>query len=248
MIYETKNFKELIGSGLEAEINGSNIQLGSSEFIDLDPAKFDFSKEHRFSRVFLKINNEFKGFFFIKNVYRKGLKELATSLGKSYELTILSGDNDAEKKRLGEIFHNSNIFFSQSPFDKLNYIEKLQKDHKKVLMFGDGLNDSGALKQSDVGISISDNINNFVPACDGILEAAKFNKVEKFISFSKTSIRIIIISFVISLLYNLIGLSFAVQGNLSPVIAAILMPVSSITVVFFTTLSTNFIALRRGLL
>jgi Cu+-exporting ATPase len=115
-------------------------------------------------------------------------------------------------------------------------------------MIGDGLNDAGALKQSEVGISISEDINNFSPACDGIMESKSFNKLKDFIMFSRISKKIIIVSFIISFLYNLVGLYFAVQGILSPVIAAILMPISSISVVVFTTLSTNFMAKKQGLL
>jgi Cu+-exporting ATPase len=115
-------------------------------------------------------------------------------------------------------------------------------------MIGDGLNDAGALKQSDVGISIAENINNFSPACDGILESGNFNKLKKFISFAKTSKKVIIISFILSFLYNVIGLGFAVQGLLSPLVAAILMPLSSISVVIFTTTATNFLAKKRRLI
>ena len=113
-------------------------------------------------------------------------------------------------------------------------------------MIGDGLNDAGALIKSDVGISISEDINNFSPACDGILDAKSFKYLKDFIKFSYTSKKIIIISFIISFLYNFIGIGIAVQGTLSPVVSAILMPISSISIVVFTTMSTNLIAKRKG--
>ena len=137
--------------------------------------------------------------------------------------------------------------FKQTPFDKLNFIKHLQSKKKCVLMIGDGLNDAGALQQSDVGISISDNINTFSPASDAILKGRQFYKLPEFLSFAKISVRIIIISFVISFFYNLIGLSFAVQGTLSPLIAAILMPLSSISVIIFTTGFTTIWAKKKGL-
>jgi len=115
-------------------------------------------------------------------------------------------------------------------------------------MVGDGLNDAGALKQSDVGVSITDDINTFTPASDAILDGQQFQKLSEFIKFAKWSMKIIIISFVISFLYNLVGLSFAIQGTLSPLIAAILMPISSISVILFTTGTTTFLARRKGIL
>jgi P-type Cu+ transporter len=111
-------------------------------------------------------------------------------------------------------------------------------------MVGDGLNDAGALQQSNVGIVISDNTNNFSPACDAILDGENTSKLYNYIAFAHTSQQIISVSFIISILYNIIGVGFAISGNLQPVIAAILMPISSITMVLFTTGATNLMAKR----
>ena len=108
-------------------------------------------------------------------------------------------------------------------------------------MVGDGLNDAGALAQSEVGIAISEDINVFSPACDAILDAGKFNQLNDYIMASKSAIKIIKWSFIFSFIYNVIGLYFAVTGQLKPVIAAILMPLSSISIVIFTTVATNYL-------
>jgi Cu+-exporting ATPase len=189
------------------------------------------------------------GFFTVTNSYREGIGEVVKSLSKRFKLSLLSGDNEGEKFNLLKFFNKEDeLLFNQSPEDKLNYIQSLQFSNTKVLMVGDGLNDAGALKQSDVGIAVTEDISSFSPACDAILDASNLNMLPKFLNYSQSAIKIIYISFVISFFYNLVGLSFAIQGMLSPLIAAILMPLSSISVVLFATISTNLLAKRRGLL
>ena len=109
-------------------------------------------------------------------------------------------------------------------------------------MIGDGLNDAGALRESDCGISIADDIYHFSPACDAILESKQFKHLPGFLSFSRIAMRIVFISVVLSFLYNVVGLSFAISGNLRPEISAILMPLSSVSIVTFVTLSVSLSA------
>ncbi|MNE54912.1 putative copper-importing P-type ATPase A [compost metagenome] len=176
------------------------------------------------------------------------MEKLIHNLDKQYGLSVISGDNDAEQPYLEKIFSvNSTLHFNQTPESKLKYINDLQAKYKKVMMVGDGLNDAGALKQSNVGIAVSDEVNNFSPACDAILDGTQLNRLGVFIKFAKAGKAIVVASFIISILYNFVGLSFAVQGILSPVIAAILMPASSLTIILFTMGTSSLVARFWGM-
>lgn len=235
------NFEEITGKGIKARFNNENILIGSASFLNVKEE--EVSKQ---TKVHIKIGENYKGYYVFDNQYREGIQELFEQLSKTYELKILSGDNDGEKETLLEILpKNTELVFNQKPEEKLKFIERLQKEGKNVLMIGDGLNDAGALAQSNVGVSISENVNVFSPACDGIMDASQFSRIGYYLNYSKNAMRTIYMSFFLSLLYNLIGLSFAVTGNLSPLVAAIIMPLSSITIVSFVTIMSNYYAHKK---
>ena len=126
------------------------------------------------------------------------------------------------------------LIFNQKPDDKRAYIHQLKTQGKNTLMVGDGLNDNGALQESDCGLIICEESNSFFPGGDALLDAASVSKLGKVLAVAKKIKPIIYLTFGLSLIYNVTGLFFAVQGNLSPLIAAILMPASSITIILLT--------------
>ena len=228
-------FEEHLGKGIEANYKNNNIKVGSAAFVGFATDTTTLN-----TAVHISTNDQYKGKFTFYNAYRKGLSHLFNVLKKDYDLAILSGDNEGEKDNLTKLLPTkTKLLFNQKPEDKLEYIKYHQSEGAHVLMIGDGLNDAGALAQSNVGIAISENVNVFSPACDAILDASQFNHLGNFINLSKSAIKIIKWSFVLSFIYNSIGLYFAVTGQLLPVVAAILMPLSSISVVAFTTVATN---------
>ena len=236
-VLQIDKYNEVIGRGIEVNYDNNSLKLGSSSFVKNQEQKSSFD-----TSVHISFNENYFGKFTFKNSYRNGVKPLFNALESNYELAVVSGDNEGEKKYLKKILpKKTNFLFNQKPEDKLQVIKKFQQKNKNVAMIGDGLNDAGALAQSDVGIALSENINVFSPACDAILDATQFYKINQFLKTSKKSIQVIKYAFVLSLCYNIIGLYFAVTGQLMPVIAAILMPLSSISIVVFTTISTNIL-------
>ncbi|MDX1827928.1 MAG: heavy metal translocating P-type ATPase metal-binding domain-containing protein [Lutibacter sp.] len=230
-------FNEILGRGIEAKFKEYNLKLGSANFMGIEQININETV------IYININEVLKGKFKFSNNYREDTQRVFEELSKKYKLIILSGDNEGEKEFLSQMLPKETIFkFNQKPENKLNFIKSIQEDGSHVLMLGDGLNDAGALAQSNVGIAISENINVFSPACDGILDANLFNKIPKFLTLASKTVSIIKVSFVLSFLYNVVGMYFALTGQLTPVVAAILMPASSISIVIFVTLLTNWTA------
>ncbi|QHN65099.1 heavy metal translocating P-type ATPase [Bergeyella cardium] len=236
--FPVENYQETSGKGYSATIRSHQYLIGSAQFIGETSSEIE-------TAVYIRRDNEFLGKYLFKNEYRKGISQMFSDL-KDYKIYILSGDNASEEQTLREKAPNiSGLSFNQSPEDKLNFIQRLQEQGRKVAMLGDGLNDAGALKQSSVGIAIADDTNAFTPSSDVIMSGQVLPHLRNYITLTKDAMNIIKAMFVISFLYNIIGLGFAVSGNLSPLIAAILMPISSITVVSFTALASHAAAYRR---
>lgn len=237
------HFEEIDGKGLVAFYKNDCYKIGSSQLLGEHTKRKSLK-----TCVYVAKSGEEMGSFVIGNKYRAGLGKVVKQLGTRFKLTVLSGDNSGESGNLQTIFgEGADLTFNKKPDEKLIYLESLQKNGHSAMMIGDGLNDAGALKQSDVGIVVADNINNFTPASDGILAAKSFVQLPVFIQLSRIGKRIIFASFALSIIYNAVGLGFAVTGLLTPILAAILMPLSSISVVVFTTFLVNLSAKRLNL-
>ena len=237
-------FEQIPGSGIEGMVEDDLITLGSSLFVR---GKNDINMNIG-AAVYVAVEGVYLGYFKLKNQYRTSIPDMLKRLTARFKLLVISGDNDNERSYLRQLLGPSaDLYFNQQPADKLTVIEAIQKMGSKTVMLGDGLNDAGALKQAHVGIAITDDTNNFTPASDAILDASKLALLEQFIQLAKANKVIVVTAFIISIIYNLIGLSFAVQGLLSPMIAAILMPISSISILLISFGFTNLIAKRLSL-
>jgi Cu+-exporting ATPase len=192
--------------------------------------------------IYIACDGHLLGSYCFSGKFREGLHGLVNSLAPC-RLTVLSGDNSREYHRLQALLGEGiNLLFDRSPEEKTQYIRHLQRRGEKVMMIGDGLNDAGALQQSDIGIAIAADCGNFTPSSDAILRGDQLTRLPAFIRFCRSGRSIILASFVLSILYNIIGLSFAVQGVLSPLVAAVLMPASSLSILLVTYGSSNLLA------
>jgi Cu+-exporting ATPase len=244
---ELTAFEEIPGQGIAAVYEGQQIRLGKAGFV-CENRWFSESIADEGSTIHLSINGLYKGKFRIAKDYRKGVFDMMRSLmhaGK--QVHIISGDNAHEEQFLqAKLGHAATMLFNQSPEDKLQYIKALQEKGKKLIMVGDGLNDAGALQQSHAGIAVTDNSNYFTPACDAILEGKNMAQLHQLIRITSTGKKIVAASFALSIAYNAAGMYFATQALLSPMIAAILMPASTISIIMLTYLSTRIASQQIG--
>ena len=235
-------FEEMPGKGIIATVDSNTIRIGSGSFIGQK------NENELQTSVHIEINGIYIGKYIFQNEYREGMATLFGKLKNNYELKVLSGDNEGEQDALQSLLPvGTSLVFNQKPEQKLEFIKGLQENGKNVLMIGDGLNDAGALAQSEIGIALSENVNVFSPACDAILDASRLKELAKLLTLSKKAMQIIKWSFMLSLAYNFVGLAFALTGNLLPLVAAIIMPLSTITIVSFVTLMSNFYARKLKL-
>ncbi|MBK7938977.1 MAG: heavy metal translocating P-type ATPase metal-binding domain-containing protein [Lewinellaceae bacterium] len=248
-----QEFQEIPGQGIRGIVQGRVVKVGSAEFL---PAEA-LAKVGKQSGVFVSVDGAILGYFEVKSRYRDGLKEVldffrqtgdpAATTRADGRVWLLSGDQDREAAKLAPFFPDPDtMLFNRTPQDKLEFVKKLQRHGRQVMMLGDGLNDAGALRQSDAGIVVAENTNNFTPACDAILHADEFANLPRYIRLARSGVQIVNRAYYIALIYNLVGLSYAVTGALSPLIAAVLMPLSSVTIVLFGVTMGNWMAREKG--
>jgi Cu+-exporting ATPase len=243
-----RSFAETAGCGMEGIACGHEIALGSVAWIESrgwSAGENAAARNTASSVVHVVIDGIYRGHFVLASAIRGKIGPLISELAGDYNMAVLSGDNDKDRASLRRIFGPAaELRFNQTPLDKLNFITTLQRQGETVMMAGDGLNDAVALKQSDVGVAVVENIGAFSPASDVIMDAEMLPGLHRVLRFARDSVRVVRLSFLVSSLYNVVGIAIAARGLLSPIVCAVLMPVSSITIVLFASGLTTWAARR----
>ena len=235
-LVQVNHIQNSIAKGTIAQIQEHTLLIGSVQLLIAEGVAVNADYDQ--SVVCIAIDGLFRGMYKVNHAYRDGMSVMVHELrSNGYEVHLLSGDHPAEGQKLKlQLGADIPMLFDQSPADKLNYIQALQSAGKSVMMVGDGLNDAGALQKSDVGVAVTDQTHLFTPASDAILEGPQVTQLFHLIQYAKRAKWIITLIFSLSIVYNLVGMYFATQAMLSPMVAAILMPISSISIVALSAL------------
>lgn len=221
------NVREHTGEGLEGLVDGRHVALGSAPFIArLSGRPVALGS----ATVWAWVDGHSPVPIQLSTVERPGMAEALNTLASRVSLWLLSGDHPLEAGRWASVF-GGQMRFRLSPNDKLAAIRELRRKGERVLMVGDGLNDAGALAAADIGVAVSDDTACLVPACDAVIGGGRLADVGRVVEYAHRARRVIVLCFSVSLAYNVIGLSLALTGHLTPLATAILMPVSSLTIV-----------------
>jgi Cu+-exporting ATPase len=218
---------ELVGGGLRGQVAGHDVALGSPAFIANECGARD---DVPATGTVVAIDGVVRGRVDVATPVRSGIEDAVSALASTRQVSLLSGDRDAGDDRWTRLF-GDRARFGQSAQQKRDHVAGLTAAGEHVLMVGDGLNDAGAFASADVGVAVSDDTACLVPACDVVVSGARLTALPAVLAYAARARRAIIICFLISIFYNVIGLSLALAGLLSPLVAAVFMPFSSLTVV-----------------
>ncbi|MBL7950333.1 MAG: heavy metal translocating P-type ATPase [Flavobacteriales bacterium] len=235
----TSDVHDMAGQGVMGLVDDHVVRLGSAVFCASQERPRVSGEAH----VYVNIDGQPLGHFIVRKRARSGIAAAMAQLRNTQRTALLTGDAQVDDG-LRALFAGADMRAACSPADKTRYIKEQQELGHRVVMVGDGLNDAGALGQSDVGITVTETSAALTPASDAILDAEAIASLPHFLLMARRARRIVVASLCISLCYNITGVSLAVAGHMTPLIAAILMPLSSVSVVGFVTLAVWWGAMR----
>ena len=252
-LYETENFKNIVGQGIIAEIENKKYFLGNRKLlIENNIFNFDEEKISEFEQegktvILVADSSKLFGFITLADTIRDDSVELIKKLKlEKIKTYMLTGDNEKTAKIIAKQLGIDEIFAEVSPEDKYLKVRELQEKNKKVLMVGDGINDSPALAQADVGMAIGSGTDIAIESAEIVLMGKKMETIITSIKLSQATIKNIKQNLFWAFFYNACGIPIAagvlyiLTGHLlNPMIAGLAMGLSSVSVV------TNALRLKK---
>lgn len=233
------NFNNKSGFGVSAEIDGTNIIIGNRKLIESEKIKDNAILEEIIDLelsgntvVIVAFNNIIAGYFSLSDTIKPNSKKIVSDLKRNGINTyLLTGDNLVAAELIGKELCINNIVGNALPEDKINLIDKLQKEGKIVAMVGDGINDSPALTKANIGIAIGSGTDIAIESADIVIANNDLEKIISAITISKKTINKIKQNLFWAFIYNIIGIPLAAFGLLNPMIGALAMSLSSVSVI-----------------
>ncbi len=253
-VLPVSGFEALSGMGVTAILEGKNVTLGNEKLMEQinaaipDELKKQATAEQRQGKTvsYLSEGNNTIGFIVISDKIKESSMEAIHNLQKEgLKVIMFTGDNEETARAVSDSLHLDGYKAHMLPGDKLNEIKQLQAEGKKVAMAGDGINDAPALAQADIGIAMGTGTDVAIESAGITLVKGDLNGIAKARSLSQRVMKNIKENLFFALAYNTIGIPIAAGVLytffgilLSPMIAALAMSFSSVSVI------TNSLRLR----
>jgi len=227
------SIQEVAGCGIAATVDGHQVAIGSPSWVQTMLNNDDAQIVNAVYRDYtvVAIDGVIRAHVSTRNSIRVGVRALVEKLRNLYDVRLVSGDSMRDRLAFADVFRDEEMTFNAMPDDKVRAIASNSHNGRHTVMVGDGLNDGPALAAANVAIAVTDDTATIVPACDVIMRADGISALPALFAVARATRRIVWLSFIVSMLYNAAGISLAVMGLLSPLAVAILMPVSSLTVI-----------------
>ncbi len=251
-VLEIENFENITGKGLKAVINREIVLNGSLRLMKENnveiPKKYIEFYENETKKgkvvVFLAVNDKVVGVVSIEDEIREEAKDVISKLKKEgYKILMITGDSKNTALEVAKELGIDNVYFEVFPEDKLKIVENLQKEGKKVMFVGDGINDAPAMAKADVGLSMSSGADIAKETGDAVILSNNLKSILKFIKLSKEGNKIIKQNLFWAYFYNSIGIPVA-AGILYPINGVLLKPVFASIAMSFSSVSVVLNALR----
>ncbi|WP_070064246.1 heavy metal translocating P-type ATPase [Streptococcus agalactiae] len=243
---EVMAFKNILGYGLSATINGKTMLVGNANLmtkndvnLDLAKADIEIAQEEAQTVVYVSENGVLSGLITLTDQLKTDSQETVKQLQRlGFNLVLLTGDNKASADAIAQKLGITTVVSEVLPDQKANVILELKEKGGQIAMVGDGINDAPALASSDVGISMSSGTDIAIESADIVLMKPELTDLLKAMTISKQTIQIIKENLFWAFFYNVLAIPVAMGvlhlfGGplLNPMLAGLAMAFSSVSVV-----------------